>query len=84
MITEQKIEIYKKYQGDIDGFSRGGKKREKNLFDEKDWSLIDSVLQDLEIVNAGLCASDYKERLIRLLKDNFDKKAIELIKKMVK
>lgn len=83
MITEQKIEIYKKYHGDIDGLSRGGKKQEKILFDEKDWSLIDSVLQDLEIVNKGLCSSDYKERLIGLLNENFDKKAIELIKKMV-
>ncbi len=83
MITEQKLEIFKRYQGDIDGFSRGGKNNEKNLFDEKDWSLIDSVLQDLKLVNAELCSSEYKERLISLLNDNFDKKAIELINKMV-
>jgi hypothetical protein len=83
MITEQKLEIFKRYQGDIDGFSRGGKKNEKKLFDEMDWSLIDSVLQDLKLVNGELCSSEYKERLIKLLNDNFDKKAIELINKMV-
>ncbi len=44
MITEQKIKIYRKYQGDIDGIARGGRKSEKDLFEEDDWYLIDNVL----------------------------------------
>lgn len=83
MITEQKIKIYQKYGGDIDGFSRGGRKKEKLLFENSEWSLIDSILQDLEMIKEGLCSIDFKERCEKLVHDNFDSGAIELIKKIV-
>lgn len=81
MITEQKIKIYRKYHGDIDGFSRGGRKYEKDLFENGDWSLIDNVLQDLELIKKGLCSADYKNRLENILHENFENKAIEMLKK---
>ncbi len=84
MITEQKIKIYRKYQGDIDGIARGGRKSEKDLFEEDDWYLIDNVLQDIEMINKGLCSADYKKKKIEnTVQKNFDNKAIDLLKKMI-
>jgi hypothetical protein len=83
MITKQKIEIYRKFQGDSDGFSRSSLTKEKDLFQKNDWSLIDSVVQDLELVKNGLCSEEYKNLLDKTLEDNFDTTAIELIKKMI-
>ncbi len=83
MINKQKIEIFKKYNGDIDGFSRFGKKREKDIFSDGDWSEIDSVLQDLEMIKNGLCSIDYKKRTEEKLNQKFDNESIDLIKKYV-
>jgi len=83
MITKQKIEIYRKFQGDIDGFSRGGRKKDKDLIQDNDWSLIDNALQDLELVQNGLCSEDYKKRLDKILTESFDSNTIEFIKKMI-
>nr|WP_319401800.1 hypothetical protein [uncultured Carboxylicivirga sp.] len=81
MITEQKIKIFRKYHGDIDGFSRGGRKYEKDLFENADWLLIDNVLQDLELIKKGLCSTDYRNRLEKILNENFENKAIEILEK---
>ena len=83
MINKQKIEIFKKYGGDIDGFSRFGKKREKDIFSDEEWSVIDNVLQDLKMIKNGLCSTDYKNKTERTLNQQFDKESIDLIKKYV-
>ncbi|MGQ1908810.1 hypothetical protein ACT3CE_03375 [Marinifilum sp. RC60d5] len=83
MITAEKIRVYQKYGGDIDGISRGGRNKEKELFQDKDWSLIDSVFQDSEIIKKGLCSLEYKNRFEKTLLDSFDSGAIELINKTV-
>lgn len=83
MINKQKIEIFKKYGCDIDAFSRFGKKREKDVFPDGEWSLIDNVLQDLEMIKNGLCSTDYKNKVGKTLNQKFDKESIDLIKKYV-
>ena len=83
MITKQKIEIYKKYDGDIDRLIRIGQKKEKNLIKENDWSMIDSVLQDLELIKKGLCSLSYKDKLENIIKLNFEDEAAEIIKNMI-
>ena len=83
MIAEEKIKIYQKYGGDIDGFSRGGENNEKKLFEDNDWSLINNVFQDLEIVKKGLCSSEFKSRFEKLLNDNFESGAIEMPTKII-
>jgi len=83
MINKQKIEIFKKYGCDIDGFSRFGKKREKDIFSDEEWSLIDNVLQDLEMIKKGLCSTDYTNKTEKILNQKFDKESIDLIKKYV-
>lgn len=79
MITKQKIDTYNKYLGDSDSFVRFGTKNEKELFLPNDWALIETTLQDLEIIEKGLCSQEYKEKAYIRLKDNFDSTAITLL-----
>jgi len=70
MITIDKIKIFDSYRGDIDGLARVGRDSEKKLFDNNDWSLIDSFYQDIELINRRLAAQTYIEQTIAKLKDN--------------
>ena len=80
MITKQKIEIYKKFNGDSDGFARVGSNAEKELMTYDDWALIDSMLQDLELIEKGLSSKDFKNQMDTKLKENFDFESIEIIR----
>jgi hypothetical protein len=72
MITIEKIKIYNKFGGDIDGFSRGGKTSEENLFDDNDWSLIDEFEQDIKLISDRLVSKEYREIALIKLNENCD------------
>ena len=72
MITIKKIKIFQKYNGDIDHFARIGSHKDKQEITDKDWYLLNSLLQDIEIVEKGLSSDDFKKRLEIQLKENFD------------
>ncbi len=57
MITLNHINIYRKYNGDGDGFIRCATSEEKAVMDYKHWSLIASLVQDIFFIKKGL-ASD--------------------------
>ena len=77
MLTIEKIKIYNKFGGDIDGFSRGGKTSEENLFDDNDWSLIDEFEQDIKIISDRLVSEEYREKALKKLREKCDKKTVE-------
>ncbi len=68
-ITEKKVEIYRKYKGDLDFFSRGGRKNEKELMLDRDWYRIESLLQDLNFVRKGQASEEYQIKLVLQLQD---------------
>jgi hypothetical protein len=70
MITIDKIKIFDSFRGDIDGLARAGRDSEKKLFDNNDWSLIDSFYQDIELINRRLAAPTFIDQTIAKLKDN--------------
>jgi len=80
MITLEKLRIFEKYDGDADGFARTGKKSEKEIFKNQDWLLIDSMIQDLELIKNGLCSKNFESMTFEKLKNKFDSESIELIK----
>lgn len=69
MITLRKIEIFKKFSRDIDHFVRVWTPQDKIDISDKDWSLIDSLLQDLELVDKGLAADTFVKRLDERIKE---------------
>ncbi|GAA0880027.1 hypothetical protein GCM10009119_29970 [Algoriphagus jejuensis] len=83
MITHEKLRIFEKYNGDTDGFARTGKKSEKEIFDTQDWLLIDSMVQDLELIKNGLCSKKFELMTFEKLNDIFDSKSIEMIKNKI-
>lgn len=72
MITVEHLKIYFSYKGDGDGFVRLATSREKAIMNYKNWSLIDSFIQDILIVNRGLAAKSYSKNLEERLKLNCD------------
>jgi hypothetical protein len=62
-ITPEKLRIYEKFHGDIDGFARGGTLSEKQSITGEDWRFIDEILQSLVIVQAGLADPEFESRV---------------------
>lgn len=84
MISIEKINIYKKYNGDIDAWARVGKKRERAVMSDTDWSLIDEFVQNLEMLKKGLVSKNFEiqayEKLDELCENE---EAIKEIKSIV-
>lgn len=83
MITEDKIKIFKRYDGDIDSWARSGSKREKFIMTDNDWYIIDALIQDLLLVKKGLTSLEFTNTLNSKLKENCDsEKTINQLQKL--
>ncbi|MDT4290410.1 hypothetical protein RO575_12635 [Methylomonas sp. MO1] len=63
MIGLEKVAIYRKFAGDIDGWARMASASEKAILTGDDWRQIDSIVQDFGLVQAGLASTRYVEKL---------------------
>lgn len=72
MITKENLKVFKKYRGDIDMWARFGRRKEKENFSDDDWSLIEDLLQTLEIVEKGLASEGFKSKVLEKLEKNCD------------
>lgn len=79
-ITLEHIRIYEKYNGDGKGFVRSATQIEVLIMRPQDWSLIDSLIQDIHLAKNGLISKEY---INKLLLDNCENEAVimELNKK---
>lgn len=73
-INNNKLKIYKFFNGDIDAFAQLGNLQQKSIITEKEWSLIDNLIQDLIIIKNGLASDSYACQLEKRLKDICDSK----------
>ena len=60
MITKEKLEIFKKYSGNIENWDRFGKTKDKSFMDYEEWELIDKLIHHLELINKGLVSCGFK------------------------
>jgi hypothetical protein len=72
MITEEGIKIFINYLGDIDNWARRGSKKDKLTIKDKDWYLIDNLIQDVILVKKGLTSMEFESNLKNRLKENCD------------
>lgn len=79
MITLEKLQTFDKYGGDDDQLARRGKGNEKSQFDKNDWSIIDEIYQDIELINKSLVAQTYLEKTLKTIKENCDQATINII-----
>jgi hypothetical protein len=83
-ITQEKLKIFNKYEGDEDRFARGGRSREKELFALDDWSLINDFQQRLEMIEKGLTSSDFETNTLADLKAVSDPTPFDFLTKNLK
>lgn len=69
MITKEKINIYKRYNGDGDAFIRGAKKKEKMMMGYDDWRMIDDFVQDIILIKGKLTSDSYKADVINRMNE---------------
>jgi hypothetical protein len=82
MITIKKLKIFSKYNGDVDMWARLGNKSD---IKGEEWSLIDSLIQDLVIIKNGQASQDYIETVNERLLNNLDSgEAIDFLKSLAK
>lgn len=68
MITREKIAVYEKFDGDIDGRARCGTKMDHELITDDEWFLISNLVQRLKVVENGLASSEFAEETHKILK----------------
>ncbi len=72
MITQEKLNIYKKYSGNMESWDRFGKKKDKRIMPYKEWEMIDELIQNLELVEKGLASVDFKLQTLKKLSQACD------------
>ncbi len=72
MITENKLKLYAKYNGDIDEWARNNSKKELSIMSDDDWFLINGFIQDLTLVENGLASLGFRNSLNDRLKESCD------------
>ncbi|MFT3705431.1 MAG: hypothetical protein QM802_23890 [Agriterribacter sp.] len=76
MLSREKIEIYKRCNGDGDAWAMSSRGKEKSLIDDSDWSLIDNFIQDIKLIKNGLAADSYAKDVQQRLKTHCDNEQI--------
>lgn len=64
MLNTEKIGLYRKYAGDIDGFARAGDAEARAVITDDDWFLIDSLVQKLFLVKSGRASPEFSRQLL--------------------
>lgn len=84
MLTVKKIEIYSRYQGEIDAWVRNNSKKELAIMSDEDWYLIDGFIQDLTLVKNGVVSKEFSDSLNTKLHENCDnEETINKIKNLI-
>ena len=67
MITDEKLTIYQKFGGDIDGWVRAATPHEKALMTDADWADISEILLRLAIVKSHQATDAYAAETTRII-----------------
>ncbi len=63
MLTVEKLKIYEKFGGDIDGWARMSRGRDPSGMTDADWYLIDELLTGLAVAAAGSASSSFSQHV---------------------
>lgn len=72
MITVEKLQEYKKYDGYYDGFYVQKISKHTNITTDEEWQLITVLVQDIELVLKSLASKEFEERVEKKLIDICD------------
>lgn len=71
MLTEEKIEIFKRYKGDYDGYHIQNKDKNKMISGDE-WFLLNNFMQDIYLIRKGVAAESFEIAVIKKLKESCD------------
>ena len=82
LITKDKLKVFSSYGGDIDGLLRIDKSADigtfgKNL--DRDWGLISSKLQDLDLISRRLASYDFTKQALTELEEITDEESFQIL-----
>ncbi len=69
MLSTEKINIYKKHSGNIDSWARlYENKYERKAMNDDDWGVIDSFIQDIQLIEREMASKNYEEKVLNRIK----------------
>ncbi|MEQ1797719.1 MAG: hypothetical protein ABL872_07195 [Lacibacter sp.] len=83
MITLQKLNVYNKYSGDIDQFSRMGIRKDHNIISQEEWFFLSNILQSLDMVKKDVISPEFSAKTIEKLKNSCDPEVYHLLIKEI-
>ncbi|MEP6849316.1 MAG: hypothetical protein ABI999_10700 [Acidobacteriota bacterium] len=83
MITVEKVKVFASWDGDIDMFTRAGRKWEKDLVSDDDWALIERILQDQIVIKRNLVSPERVVKAVERFKQVCENdEVVEMIGKL--
>jgi len=76
MITLNKLKIFARYRGDVDMFGRAGRQKDKQLFDDREWYLINTLIGDAAVIKRRLGSEQRTEEAARRLRENCESEKV--------
>ena len=72
MLTLEQVELYERYNGNGDSFSRFAKKEEDMIISDENWRILDDFVQDIIFIRKEITSESYIKNVIKRLKENCD------------
>ena len=83
-ITEEKLRIYRRYGGDVDGWSRVSDRHEHSVMSDDDWSDIEELRHRLWLQQHEAVAPEFAARTEQLIKERVvDQRTGELLRELI-
>ena len=76
MITDEKLTVYQRFGGDIDGWVRAATPCEKALMTDADWAMISELLLRLAISKSGRGDDAYDAETRRIIAANVENERV--------
>jgi hypothetical protein len=59
MITAEKLDIYQRFNGDIQRCGEFSTAKERSTISDDDWCAIEELIQNINLVETGLASKDF-------------------------
>lgn len=82
-VSRTQLEIFWKYRGDEDAFSRVASAAERDIMDGISWPLLSDIIQRVRLVVSGKASDTFRTELNALLKQVVDDVSIEELASLI-
>jgi len=84
MITEEKIEIFRRYDGDSDGWALAGDAKEHQIMSDSDWADIEELRHRLWLQQHQSVSADFVAQTEKLVTERVrDESATEALRRLI-